>query len=68
MRTMRTRLLGGASLAGFAVAAMLALAPAIHAETGSMGDGSVRNITQSISNNTWRAMGTYSGGEVVSDL
>jgi hypothetical protein len=68
MTTMRTRILGGASLAGFAVAAMLALAPATQAESGAFGDGSVRSIKQSIPSTTWTAMVTHAGGEVVSDL
>ena len=31
-------------------------------------DGSVRSVTLSISLSTWRALGTRSGGEVVSDF
>jgi prepilin-type processing-associated H-X9-DG protein len=78
MRKITTRILGATSLAGFAAAATLALAPAAHADTvGSphtggvnvaMGDGSVRFVSQSIDLSTWRAIGTQTGGEVVSDF
>ena len=74
MKRMRTKILGGASIAGFAVAATLALAPAAHAEASlhsgginaSMADGSVRFVSYSIDQATWRAMGTLNGGEVIS--
>jgi len=78
MKKITTRILGATSLAGFAAAATLALAPAAHADTvGSphtggvnvaMGDGSVRFVSQSIDLSTWRAMGTQTGGEAVSDF
>jgi hypothetical protein len=57
MKRMRTKILGGASIAGFAVAATLALAPAAHAEAAGIGiqqssginfalvDGSVRDLS-----------------------
>ena len=71
----KTRILGGASLAGLAVAITLACAPAAHAQTRGteganflFGDGSVRFISNSIDLSTWRAMGSGSGGEVFSEL
>jgi prepilin-type processing-associated H-X9-DG protein len=78
MKRMGTKILGGASIAGFAVAATLALAPAAHAETSpswhsggvnaSMGDGSVRFISYSTNQTVWVAMGSRAGGEVVGNL
>jgi prepilin-type processing-associated H-X9-DG protein len=69
------RILGGASLAGFAAAVTLALAPAAHAQTRDtgganflFGDGSVRFVSNSIDLNTWPALGSMSGGEVISEL
>jgi hypothetical protein len=68
MKTTRTKILGGASIAGLALAATLALAPAAHADasrlgsthpsgmTVLLGDGSVRSIrftTQALSASTW---------------
>jgi hypothetical protein len=42
MKRMRTKILGGASLAAFAAAATLALAPAAHAEaSGSFHSGGI---------------------------
>ena len=78
MKKITTRILGATSLAGFAAAATLALAPAAHADAVAsahtagvnvaLGDGSVRFVSQSIDHSTWRAMGTQNGGEVVSDF
>jgi prepilin-type processing-associated H-X9-DG protein len=80
MKKTRTRILGGASIAGFAVAATLALPPAAHAEPtgfGSshsggvnvlFGDGSVRSISYSTNQTVWTAMGSRAGGQVVGDL
>jgi prepilin-type processing-associated H-X9-DG protein len=75
---MRTRILGSASIAGFAVAATLALAPAAHAEpipsrhTGgvnaSMGDGSVQFLRDSIDPAVLIGIGSRAGGEVVGDF
>ena len=79
MRKTTTRVLGAASLAGFIAAATLALAPAAQADTVAssahtsgvnvaMADGSVRFVTQSIGSTVGQAIGSRSGGEVVSDF
>jgi prepilin-type processing-associated H-X9-DG protein len=69
MKRMRTRMVGGASLAGFVAAVTLALVPAAHAEAGGMnfafGDGSVRSVSNSIDVRTLSALGTRQGGEVI---
>ena len=66
MKRMRTRILGGASLAGFAVAVTLALAPAAHADP-QMADGSVRFVKDSIQSGVYVSLSTRSGGEVITD-
>jgi hypothetical protein len=48
MKRMMTKLLGGASVAGFVAAATFALAPAAHAEAGPFADGSVRHIRDTV--------------------
>ena len=77
MKQTRMRIVGGASLAGFAAVVTLALVPAAHAaatvETHSSGanmsmaDGSVRLVSSAIDVNTWQALGSRNGGEVFSD-
>ena len=68
----RTRILGGASLAGFAAAITLAFAPAAHAQTAASGganhslaDGSVRFVRDSVDLGTYTAMPSRNGGEVI---
>ncbi len=67
MKRMRTRILGGASVVGFAAAVTFGLAPAAHADTGSMADGSVRFVRDSIPAGVLIALPTRAGGEVTSD-
>jgi hypothetical protein len=68
MTKISTRILGGAGVAGFATAAVLTLAPAAQADTGALGDGSVRFVAQSIEQASYAALGTRAGGEVVGDV
>jgi len=77
MKRMRTRMLGGVSIAGFAVAATLVLAPAADADTirsthtggvnALMGDGSVRFLRDSTDQVVLIGIGSRAGGEVFGD-
>jgi prepilin-type processing-associated H-X9-DG protein len=67
----------GATLAilaaiGAAVAIVVVMATSTASQhpggvNSSMGDGSVRFVAQGIAQQTWRALGSPSGGEVVGD-
>jgi prepilin-type processing-associated H-X9-DG protein len=51
---------------GATLAIVVVMATSIGGTNFSFGDGSVRSVRDSISGTTWQAMGSRSGGEIVS--